>query len=157
VRKIVPGEIKLILQYRPAMMLVITVCALFLALPLKVTAQENSNSSDVADETTEPTAKSGPEEIVVTARKREENLQEVPISITAFTADQLRESGAVNNYDVALLTVNFNTLQQTGRRQDRPVIRGMTAPANRGEANASYFIDGAFVSGSISTASLGPV
>ena len=102
-------------------------------------------------------AQAGPEEIIVTARKKEESLQEVPISITAFTADTLRESGATNNYDVALLTVNFNTLQQNGRRQDRPVIRGQSAPANRGEPNASYFIDGAYVSGSISTASLGPI
>jgi len=31
------------------------------------------------------------EEIVVTAQKREQNLQEVPISITAITGDQLRE------------------------------------------------------------------
>jgi iron complex outermembrane receptor protein len=99
----------------------------------------------------------GPEEIVVTARKREESLQDVPISISAFTADQLRESGAVNNYDVALQTPNFSTLQQTGRRQDRPVIRGQAAPANRGEPNASYFIDGAVVSGSISTTTLGPI
>lgn len=99
----------------------------------------------------------GPEEIVVTARKKEESLQDVPISITAFTAEALQESGAINNYDVALLTVNFNTLQQNGRRQDRPVIRGQAAPANRGEPNASYFIDGAYVSGSISTASLGPI
>ena len=118
----------------------------FTALALVVAAPVNSWA-----------ATSPPDEIVVTARKREESLQDVPISITAFTAEKLRESGAVNNYDVALLTVNFNTLQQNGRRQDRPVVRGQAAPANRGEPNASYFIDGAYVSGSISTATLGPV
>ena len=99
----------------------------------------------------------GAEEIVVTARKREESLQEVPLSITAFTAEQLRKKGAFSNDDVALLTVNFNTVAQVGRRNDRPTIRGQSAPAIGGEPNASYFIDGTFVSGSISTTTLGPI
>lgn len=99
----------------------------------------------------------GVEEVVVTARKTEESLQEVPLSITAFGAEQLQAQGIRNNYDLASFTVNFNTAQQLGRRDDRPVIRGQVAPATRGEPNASYFIDGAFVSGSVSTAMLGAV
>ncbi len=97
------------------------------------------------------------DEIIVTARKKSESLQEVPLSVTAFTAEQLQAQGIRNNYELADFTVNFSTQQQLGRRDDRPVIRGMTAPATRGEPNASYFIDGAFVSGSISTAMLGTV
>ena len=58
----------------------------FTALALVVAAPVNSWA-----------ATSPPDEIVVTARKREESLQDVPISITAFTAEKLRESGAVNN------------------------------------------------------------
>jgi iron complex outermembrane receptor protein len=102
-------------------------------------------------------AQSGPEEIVVTARKREESLQEVPISITAFGADQIQSMGLTNNNDIATMTVNFNTMQQLGRRLDRPVIRGMAAPETFGEPNASYFIDGAYLSGSISAYTLGPI
>jgi iron complex outermembrane receptor protein len=102
-------------------------------------------------------AQAGPEEIVVTARKREESLQDVPISITAFSADQLQSMGLSNNNDVATMTVNFNTMQQLGRRLDRPVIRGMAAPETFGEPNASYFIDGAYLSGSISAYTLGPI
>ncbi len=97
------------------------------------------------------------EEIVVTARKKEESLQDVPLSVSAYTAEQLEAQGIRNNYDLADFTVNFNTMRQLGRRDDRPVIRGQTAPATRGEPNASYFIDGAFVAGSISTAMLGAV
>ena len=33
------------------------------------------------------------EEVTVTARKRAENVQEVPISVTAFTADQIQAAG----------------------------------------------------------------
>jgi iron complex outermembrane receptor protein len=102
-------------------------------------------------------AQAGPEEIVVTARKREESLQDVPISITAFGADQIQSMGLTNNNDIATMTVNFNTMQQLGRRLDRPVIRGMAAPETFGEPNASYFIDGAYLSGSISAYTLGPI
>jgi outer membrane receptor protein involved in Fe transport len=91
------------------------------------------------------------DEIVVTARKREESLQEVPISISAFSTEQMRERGISNNYEVASFTPNFNTVKLTGRDTDRPTIRGMTAPNSRGEPNASYFIDGVFVGRSIST------
>ena len=89
------------------------------------------------------------EEIVVTATKRAESLQDVPLSIAAFSGEQMRERGIQNNYDIANFTPNFNTAQRVGRTLDRPVIRGMTNPGSRGEANASYFIDGLFVSGSI--------
>jgi outer membrane receptor protein involved in Fe transport len=94
------------------------------------------------------------EEMIVTARKREESLQDVPISITAFSAKQLMDRGITSNYEVADFTVNFNTEQQVGRNLDRPIIRGQAAPSVDGEPNASYFIDGVYVSGSVSTASL---
>ena len=44
------------------------------------------------------------EEIIVTAQKREQNLQDVGISVTAFTANQIREMGFVNTTDVAVMT-----------------------------------------------------
>lgn len=100
---------------------------------------------------------SGVTEIIVTARKREESLQDVPLSIATFSAEQLQGRGLLSDYDIANFTVGFRTLQQFGRDGDRPTIRGMSAPANRGEPNASYFIDGVFVSGSISTAVTGAV
>jgi outer membrane receptor protein involved in Fe transport len=100
---------------------------------------------------------SGLTEIIVTARKREESLQDVPLSIATLDASQLQGRGLTSDYDIANFTVGFRTLQQTGRDTDRPTIRGMGAPVSRGEPNASYFIDGIFVSGSISTAVTGAV
>ena len=41
------------------------------------------------------------EEIVVTARKREENLQDVPLSISAFNAEAIRERGIVTVDELA--------------------------------------------------------
>ncbi len=92
------------------------------------------------------------EEIVVTARKREESLQEVPLPISAFSERQIEERGITDNYEIALFTPNFNTVKRVGRQIDRPTIRGMANPEQAGEPNASYFIDGIFVASSISTA-----
>ena len=47
------------------------------------------------------------EEIVVFATKREENLQEVPVSITAFSASQLENNRIESVQDVARLTPGF--------------------------------------------------
>lgn len=94
---------------------------------------------------------------MVTARKREETLQDVPLSVAAFDSAQLQGMGLTSDYDVANFTIGFQTLQQTGRDIDRPIIRGMSNPPARGEPNASYFIDGMFVAGSIATATTSAV
>ena len=53
------------------------------------------------------------EEIVVTAQKRTENLQDVPIAISAFGQAQLEDSGNLNLTDVSLVAPNV-ILQRTG-------------------------------------------
>ena len=58
-----------------------------------ITAQSTENGDEgtqVANE--EPIS----EEIVVTARKREENIQEVPVAVSVVTAEVLEDSGAVD-------------------------------------------------------------
>ncbi|MDB5448498.1 MAG: TonB-dependent receptor [Phenylobacterium sp.] len=47
------------------------------------------------------------EEVVVTARKVEENLQEVPIAVTAFSGEQLQQQNSTRFSDVARLTPGF--------------------------------------------------
>ncbi len=47
------------------------------------------------------------EEIVVTARKREESLQDTPISVTAFTAQGLADRGMVSTKDLGTYTPNL--------------------------------------------------
>src|SRR5690348_104572 len=47
------------------------------------------------------------EEIIVTARRREENLQTTPVSVTAVTADMLAERGAVDLQSVSRMTPNL--------------------------------------------------
>ncbi len=53
------------------------------------------------------------EEIVVTAQRREQNLQEVGIAVTAFGAEDVRNMGFGNTTDIAQMTPNLNyTLAQ---------------------------------------------
>jgi iron complex outermembrane recepter protein len=50
----------------------------------------------------------GLEEIVVTAQKRSENLQNVPIAITAFTAEAMQSRGITDLHGLSNLTPNVN-------------------------------------------------
>ncbi len=94
--------------------------------------------------------------IVVTARKTEESLTDVPISISAFTAEEIFESGSENVADIALKTPGFSFREGFGRTGSgqggagvRPVIRGMSNIL--GASNAAFFVDGVFVSGNITS------
>ena len=66
----------------------------------------------------------GIEEIVVTAQKREESLQDVPISVVAFTGDTLSELGVQNSEDVMKLVPNAGLQAQGGSKQNF-FIRGV--------------------------------
>lgn len=60
------------------------------------------------------------EEVFVTAQKRAENLQQVPISITALSGDELREAGLRETRDLARLLPNVDIKNAFGN--DFPVI-----------------------------------
>ena len=51
------------------------------------------------------------EEILVTANKREQNMQDVGISVTAFSGSQVRDLGYTNTIDVAQQTPALNIIQ----------------------------------------------
>ena len=91
------------------------------------------------------------EEVVVTARKQEERLQDVPISVSAFTSEQLTERGARDMFDVTRFTpgFSFEKVNRYGVQGgvSRPVIRGMSNIL--GEGNAQVFVDGIPYSDSI--------
>jgi iron complex outermembrane receptor protein len=65
------------------------------------------------------------QEIVVTARKREESLQKVPIAIQAFTAQQIEERGARSLEDIAKFTPGLTYNQGNSRVSSDFSIRGM--------------------------------
>ena len=100
------------------------------------------------------------EEITVTARKRSESLQDIPLSITAFSAADI-EAGAFRDLgDVALQTagLQFNVRGSDGVRGGRidSVIRlrGVDFSALDHLQATSVFIDGVFVLGTASSLGL---
>lgn len=99
------------------------------------------------------TAQEGMDEVVVSARKREEPLQEVPLSIAVFDTGDLRERNIQSIYDVATFTPNFSFQRNVvGRRLDAPSIRGQFTPLQNfgSEGNVAFYVDGAYVSGTAS-------
>jgi len=87
------------------------------------------------------------EEVVVSARKRDETLIDVPLTVTAISAARIEELGIRDSRDLALYTPGFSNVASFGRNStERPVIRGQSNIL--GDPNASYFVDGVYISGS---------
>ena len=95
------------------------------------------------------------EEIIVTARKREESVQDIPIAVSAFTANDIRELGISSVNDIALYTPGFSFQSGFGRNAalDRPAMRGQTTILNgiAGTKAVSTFVDGVYVGGLVSS------
>lgn len=92
----------------------------------------------------------GIEEIVVTARRTEEKLQEIPLTVTAFTSTVIDKHDINDPYDLSRLAPGFNFQNNAGRRvNSRLLMRGLTT-STTGSAKASAFIDGVFVFGDFS-------
>ena len=92
------------------------------------------------------------EEVVVTVRKQEESLQDVPMSITAFTSDDIERAGLRNIEDLSMLTPGFTFASLSGGDFSTPVIRGLSTTI--GEANVGIFIDGVYQSSRLSMTAL---
>lgn len=76
-----------------------------------------SETAEAAPEVGAPAKKSGNrfvEEVIVTAQKREENLQDVPISVSAFSAEALDARGVSEPKDLQLTTPGLNFGSQAG-------------------------------------------
>ncbi len=96
------------------------------ALPISVTnAQEGANIAL--------------EEIVVSARKRDESLQEVPIAVDVFTEVQLEQLSIDSVEKLARYTPSLTYDEGVLPMDKRPVIRGVNAL--RGRPNAGILVD----------------
>ena len=84
------------------------------------------------------------EEIIVTVRKREESLQDVPLSVTVFSAELIERAGIARIDDIARLTPSLVFEQNFSAQDTRPIIRGL--PATRGRPPIGVLIDGVDVS-----------
>jgi len=84
---------------------------------------------------------SGLEEIVVTARRIDESIQDAPLSVTAFTEQTIREAGIKRVEDFVALTPNVTIATSQGIGTSFMSIRGLTQVRN-GEAPVATIVDG---------------
>ena len=66
------------------------------------------------------------EEIVVTAQKREQNIQDVGIAISAFTGEQMTSLGIINSFDIARFTPAVHISGNLAGQNTQFTIRGVT-------------------------------
>jgi iron complex outermembrane receptor protein len=89
------------------------------------------------------------EEVIVTAQKREESNQNIPISITAMNAEMMEKRGIQNTHDLLLQTPGMGGFESPGSKGTTAIsMRGVAAgqPANLSVDPAiGIYMDGVFI------------
>ena len=86
------------------------------------------------------------DEVIVTAEKRSENIQDVPISIIAMSAQQLQDAGVTDIKNMTVLTPGLTVTSTTSENSTTARIRGIgTVGDNPGlESSVGVVIDGVY-------------
>ncbi|MEX1147475.1 MAG: TonB-dependent receptor [Sphingomonadales bacterium] len=84
------------------------------------------------------------EEIVVTSRRREESLQDVPLAVNAFGATAIERAGIDRPNDFIELIPNVQFIQTTNVGESQVHIRGIIQPRDS-EPPFAYVLDGVLV------------
>ncbi len=83
------------------------------------------------------------EEVIVTAQKREQSLQDVPIAVAAMTGEKIEDTGITNLEELTLYIPNVNINQ--GQSTPNLFIRGVGSGTNPGfEQSVGLYIDGLY-------------
>jgi iron complex outermembrane recepter protein len=88
------------------------------------------------------------QEVVVTAEKREENLQKVPVSVTAFTPQEIEVNRIDNPVDLASYAPNLYVVAQPGGNGiPQYTLRGVVAGNSEPQVDnpVSLYIDGVYI------------
>ena len=133
----------------------LSACMGVLSTPAAISAQSQSTATNQTPPATVPTSGTpdagtivdgaGVEDIVVTAQRRSERLQNVPIAVSAASAARLEAAGVANTQELAILTPGLSAPQTAGFAQ--PHIRGVgssTAGAGLEQPVATY-VDGVYI------------
>ncbi len=87
------------------------------------------------------------DEIIVTTRLRAENVLEVPVSITALTAETLARAEINDLQDLTFLVPGLVSSSPFGRINASPSIRGIVNAGLGQEQPVAFFVDGVYISG----------
>ncbi len=124
------------------------ILALVAAAPAMAQSTDAATQGDPASAEQETPQSAG--EVVVTARKREESIRDVPATITAQTAEQLEAKGPITGVSDLLQQVpgvRFNGLQSENLAEVS--VRGSgTQRATSADSGVGLFVNGAYVGSS---------
>ncbi|HEX4051961.1 MAG TPA: TonB-dependent receptor [Steroidobacteraceae bacterium] len=130
--------------------LLLALCCMTLGMPLAWAADTGSASSVDATQDDPSAAGTGDtdqntagqlQEVVVTARRREENLANVPASVTAFTAQQIQQAGIESPRDFIQLTPNVTFVETQNIGTAFVIARGISQARNS-EPSMAVVVDG---------------
>ncbi len=95
--------------------------------------------------------------ITVTAQKREQAIEDVPISVTVFDRSEIERAGITELADFARRTPNVSFVNRGTRSETRIAIRGISPISTAGTANLTgIFVDEFNVAPNISTRTADP-
>lgn len=102
-------------------------------------------SPSFAQTATPAPSDAGLDEIVVTAQRQSESLQEVPIAVTAVTADELQSRGMTDTLSVAMSVPNLS-LPENGVSVT-PFLRGVGSNQSNpnDEPSVATYVDGVYI------------
>ena len=84
--------------------------------------------------------------ITVTAQKREENIQDVPLSIIAVSGEDLEERNITSAMDLGRTVPNFYATRGAAAANTRIVVRGIgTAGNTAADQSTAFFMDGVYI------------
>ncbi|CAA0086928.1 Pesticin receptor [Zhongshania aliphaticivorans] len=86
------------------------------------------------------------EEVLVTAQKREQSIQDVPLSIVLATADDLQQNGVDSALELQRLVPNFYAARGSTVSNTRFVMRGIGTAGNTAvDQSIAVFLDGIYI------------
>jgi len=95
----------------------------------------------------DPTETNTVEDVIVTAQRTSESLQDVPVSIVAVTSEQIVNSGLTDFADLKQLAPGLNTDQNGDARAARIGLRGVTTSQEMGkQSSVGVFVDSVYMS-----------
>lgn len=87
------------------------------------------------------------EEIIVTAQRRAQRLQDVPMSVTAFSAKDVSDMGALRMANIGDMAPNFNFSDMSSIRNTKIIVRGISSDANSigVDQSSGMYVDGVYM------------
>jgi iron complex outermembrane receptor protein len=129
-------------KYKAAGFFVGAAATAFLLQVASAYAQDTAGSSAAPTESQKPLNELS--EVIVTAERRSERLQDVPLSVTALTPEALAAAAITSTEDLPLITPGLR--MDSGGIYTQPVIRGITTYQTfvSSDANVATYIDGVY-------------